>query len=104
MTRPALLDEEVLREWMNDHPFWRVEDSHLVREIATVDYPSGARLILAQVQLAESLNHHPDVTLGYRRVRFAVWTHDQGGLTQLDLDYAEELDLIIEEDFAEFVL
>lgn len=104
MSRPALLDEEVVRDWLNDHPLWRGVDSHLVREIATVDYPTGARLILAQVQLAESLNHHPDVALGYRRVRFEVWTHDQGGLTQLDLKYAEGLDLIIEEEFAEFVL
>jgi 4a-hydroxytetrahydrobiopterin dehydratase len=104
VTRPALLDEDVLRGWMNVHPLWRVEDSHLVRDIATVDYPSGARLITAQVQLAESLNHHPDVTLGYRRVRFEVWTHDQGGLTQLDLDYADGLDIIIEESFAEFIL
>ena len=104
MTRPELLDEEVVRIWLDDHPLWRVEHSHLVREILTVDYPTGARLILAQVQLAESLDHHPDVTLGYRRVRFEVWTHDQGGLTHLDLKYADGLDLIIEEDFAEFIL
>lgn len=104
MTRPALLDEEVVRNWMQDHPLWQVEDSHLVREIATVDYPSGARLILAQVEIAERLNHHPDVTLGYRRVRFEVWTHDQDGLTQLDLDYAGGLDSLIEEGFADFVV
>ena len=104
MTRPALLDEEVVREWLRAHPHWRVEDSHLVREIATVDYPSGARLILAQAEIAERLNHHPDVALGYRRVRFDVWTHDQGGLTQLDLDYAEGLDSLIEEGFADIVV
>jgi 4a-hydroxytetrahydrobiopterin dehydratase len=83
---------------------WRVEDSHVVREIATVDYPSGARLIEAQVQLAERLNHHPDIVLGYCRVRFEVWTHDQGGLTQLDLDYADGLDSLVGQDFADFVL
>jgi len=44
------------------------------------------------------------VALGYRRVRFDVWTHDQGGLTQLDLDYAEGLDSLIEEGFADIVV
>ena len=77
MTRPELLDEEVVRIWLDDHPLWRVEHSHLVREILTVDYPTSARLILAQVQLAESLDHHPDVTLGYRRVPFTSEAADR---------------------------
>jgi len=40
---------------------------------------------------------------GYRRLRFELWTHDRGGLTQLDLEYAEGLDSIIDNDFGEFV-
>jgi len=104
LTRPALLDEDVVRAWISGHPKWREEDSHLLREIETVDYPSGARLIDAQVSLAERLDHHPIVTLGYRRVRFELWTHDRGGVTQLDLDYAEGLDAIITGEFAELIL
>jgi 4a-hydroxytetrahydrobiopterin dehydratase len=61
-------------------------------------------LIQAQVPLAEGLDHHPLVTLGYRRVRFELWTHDQGGVTQLDLDYAEGLDAIITDGFAELIV
>ena len=75
-----------------------------MRYVRTTDYPSGARLIEAQVELAERLDHHPDVTFSYRRLRFEVWTHDRDGLTQLDLDYAEGLDVLIERDFADFVL
>jgi 4a-hydroxytetrahydrobiopterin dehydratase len=75
----------------------------LIRYVRTTDYPSGARLIQAQVALAERLDHHPVVTFSYRRLRFELWTHDRDGLTQLDLDYAEALDSIIENDFAEFV-
>lgn len=104
MTRPPLLDPVAVQAWMSAHPQWRVEDSHLIREIETTDYPSGARLVQAQVSLAEDLNHHPIVTLGYRRVRFELWTHDQGGLTQLDLDYAAGLDAIVTSDFADSVL
>ena len=104
MTRPGLLDDGVVREWLTDHPAWRVDEGHLVREISTTDYPSGPRLIEAQVALAEGLNHHPDVTLGYRRVRFEVWTHDQGGLTTLDLQYAEGLDSLIEGEFLDYLV
>jgi 4a-hydroxytetrahydrobiopterin dehydratase len=90
-------------EWTASHPLWAVEDSHLVRYVRTTDYPSGVRLLQAQVALAESLDHHPVVTFSYRRLRFELWTHDLDGLTQLDLDYAEGLDSIIESDFTEFV-
>ena len=104
MTRPARLSDAVVESWITTHPTWRVEDSHLVREVTTTDYPSSVRLLQAQVTLAEGLDHHPDVTLGYRRVRFEVWTHDVDALTQLDLDYAEGLDAIITDDFVEYVI
>jgi 4a-hydroxytetrahydrobiopterin dehydratase len=102
LTRPAPLDGAIVATWVAAHPEWRVEESHLVRQVRTTDYPSSVRLLQAQVALAEGLDHHPDVTLGYRRVRFEVWTHDADALTQLDLDYAEGLEAIITE-FAEFV-
>ncbi|HEY5263185.1 MAG TPA: 4a-hydroxytetrahydrobiopterin dehydratase [Acidimicrobiales bacterium] len=103
MTRPARLEDRVVEAWTVAHPHWAIEDSHLVRYVKTTDYPSGARLLQAQVVLAEGLDHHPDVTFSYRRLRFELWTHDRDGLTQLDLDYAEGLDSIIENDFAGFV-
>jgi 4a-hydroxytetrahydrobiopterin dehydratase len=103
LTRPARLDEHAVREWTAAHPQWDIEDSHLVRYVRTTDYPSGARLIGAQVALAERLDHHPVVTFSYRRLRVELWTHDVDGLTQLDLDYGEGFDSIIEKDFRDFV-
>ena len=102
MSRPARLEGDVVESWVRAHPTWRVEGDHLVREISTTSYPSGAELVQAQVSLAEGLDHHPIVTLGYQSVRFELWTHDQHGLTQLDLDYAEGLDALVTDRFAEF--
>ncbi len=90
-----------MQEWIKGHPRWDLVDAHLVRYVKTTDYESGVRLIDAQVVLCERLDHHPVVTLDYRRLRFELWTHDRGGLTQLDLDYAEGLDVIIDGDFAD---
>jgi 4a-hydroxytetrahydrobiopterin dehydratase len=101
LTRPSLLEERVVRDWLTAHPRWDVVDAHLVRHVKTADYESGVRLIHTQVALCDRLDHHPVVTLEYRRLRFELWTHDRGGLTQLDLDYAEGLDAIIDDDFAD---
>lgn len=103
MSRPERLADAVVASWITAHEKWHLVESHLIREVTTTDYPSGARLIQAQVSLAEGLDHHPIVTLGYRQVRFELWTHDRGGLTRLDLDYAEGLEAIIAGEFASVV-
>jgi len=76
---------------------------HLVREIETADYPSSVAIVDAQVKLAEELGHHPIVTIGYRHLRFEVWTHDRDGLTELDLRYAQGLDDLVDADFKDVV-
>jgi 4a-hydroxytetrahydrobiopterin dehydratase len=103
LSRPSKLDDRALKEWTATHPHWDLVDGHLVRYVRTSDYPSGARLVEAQVTLAERLDHHPAIAFEYRRLRFELWTHDRDGITQLDLDYAEGLDSLIENDFADFV-
>ena len=100
MSRPTVLASATLDAWLSEWAQWRIVDDHLVRELRTLDYPSSVRIIAAQVELAERLDHHPIVLLGYCSVRFELWTHDRGALTQLDLDYAQGLDEIIERDFS----
>ena len=90
-------------EWLAAHPTWCLEEGHLIREIDTVDYPSSVTLVESQVALAEELDHHPIITIGYRHLRFELWTHDRDGLTHLDLDYANGLDALLSGEFASFV-
>jgi 4a-hydroxytetrahydrobiopterin dehydratase len=100
VTRPARLPGAAVAEWLAAHRAWSDDGGHLVRELATLDYPGAARLVAAQVDLAEELDHHPVITLGYRRVRVELWTHDAGGVTQLDLDYAQAFDDLVAGEYA----
>jgi 4a-hydroxytetrahydrobiopterin dehydratase len=75
----------------------------LTREIDTVDYRSSVTIVEALVSTAEELDHHPIITIGYRHLRFELWTHDQSGLTHLDLDYATALDSLVSGEFASFL-
>ena len=103
MNRPALLDDEVVAAFVRDHAQWRVDDGHLVRELVTTDYPTAVLVVDEQVALCERLDHHPVVTIGYRTLRFELWTHDRDGLTELDLDYAAQLDEMIATRFGDVV-
>lgn len=103
MSRPTVLEPDALTVWLGAHPHWQLDSGHLVREVDTTDYASAVAIVGAQVNLAEELNHHPSVTVGYRHLRFELWTHDQRGLTELDLRYAQGLDDLIHAQFADVV-
>jgi 4a-hydroxytetrahydrobiopterin dehydratase len=104
VTRPDLVDAAALDEWLGAHHDWQLRDGHLVREVRTTDYPSSIELLMALVEPAERLDHHPVVNVGYCQLRFELWTHDRDGVTQLDLDYAGVLEDVISTRFAAFVL
>ena len=40
--------------------------------------------------LAEAEDHHPDITISYRKVTVRWWTHTAGGVTDRDRDLAEK--------------
>ena len=57
----------------------------------------GAFAFMTKVALsAESLNHHPDWSNVYNRVDIKLSTHDAGGLTDKDLQLAEEINDLYE--------
>ncbi len=41
---------------------------------------------------AEAMDHHPDIDIRWRTLRFVLSTHSAGGLTALDLDLAARID------------
>jgi len=51
VSRPERLEDDVLASWLAGHPAWILENDHLVRELRTVDYPSGVAIVAAQVDL-----------------------------------------------------
>jgi 4a-hydroxytetrahydrobiopterin dehydratase len=89
--RPPRLDDALVALWLKSHTNWTVSDGHLVFE-HPVRYEVGCALATASVPVAEELDHHPFLTVGYNHLRIELWTHDKNGLTQLDLTFAEFVD------------
>ena len=42
--------------------------------------------------IAEEINHHPNWTNVFKTVDISLSTHDAGGLTELDLDFANAVE------------
>jgi 4a-hydroxytetrahydrobiopterin dehydratase len=57
----------------------------------TKSFATGVRLVTAIGELADAVNHHPDVDLRYGSVTVRVITHDIDALSQKDVDLAQKI-------------
>ena len=89
------LDDDEIAGLLATHRAWRREGERLVRDVDVASYQEGVDLVVAQADVAERLDHHATITLGYDVVRFEVWTHDRGGITARDADFVDEIDRLV---------
>ena len=64
----------------------------LRRTWAFPDFAQALALVNEVGAFAEAQNHHPDIYLTWGRVTLELWTHDQGTITQQDLDWCQALE------------
>jgi 4a-hydroxytetrahydrobiopterin dehydratase len=88
-----LLTDDQIDLALRDHlPEWKAEGKTLVRSVEKPTFMDAIRLVATVAQLAESMNHHPDIDIRWRTVTFRVTTHSAGGLTENDLVLARHID------------
>lgn len=85
-----LEQDEILRQ-LADLPGWSYLRRSLHASFEAPDFPSGIRLVSAVSDVAEQMNHHPDMDVRWRTVRFQLSTHSEGGVTQLDVELAHRV-------------
>lgn len=73
---------------------WRtVEgDDAIARELRFADFNAAFAFMTRVALMAERMDHHPDWSNAYNRVRITLATHDAGGLTQRDIELARFID------------
>ncbi len=71
---------------------WHFVEGKLSRTVVADSFVDAIALVDRVAELAESVNHHPDIDIRYNRVTFALVTHDSGGITQADVDLAAAID------------
>jgi len=91
MTRPEKLPAPAVEQWLEGRSWTREADA-LVRTFVFPDFRSALAFVVSVGCWAERRDHHPDVELGWGRVRLRWTTHDAGGITRLDLEGAEASD------------
>ncbi len=92
----GLLPPETLEAFLLEHPGWvaqgEAQGLTLRKRFAFTAYTRALGFVVASAEHAERVNHHPDLTLGWRWVVAQLTTHVEHGVTQRDLDLAATLD------------
>ena len=96
MSRTLLTADEVKAGLRGLAPGWSAAGNALVRTVEFDSFLTAVRFIGELAPVAEQLDHHPDLRLSWRTVELNLSTHSAGGLTELDLRLAGELDAIID--------
>ncbi len=67
-------------------------DGHQITKIYTFDcYQKGLVFATHVGLLADQMDHHPDITIGYQKVKVSLNTHDVDGISELDFVLARKL-------------
>ena len=94
MPRPTRLSPDDVRAALSSLPLWSGGEDGIERTLQLPTFRSAVEAISMVADVAEQLDHHPDMDLRWTKVRVAVVTHSAGGLTQLDLDLARRVDAL----------
>ena len=71
---------------------WALSGGVLERNFKFDDFKNALRFVNKVGHIAEELNHHPDIRLGWGKVNISITSHDAGGLTEEDFKLAVTID------------
>ncbi len=95
---PQRLDPAELHTALAELPGWTGDTSGLHRSVELPSFPAAVRAVVAVADVAEELDHHPDVDLRWRTLVFHLSTHSVGGVTERDLVLARRIDDLLDGD------
>lgn len=92
-----ILDSKEIKEELKRVPEWEVEKNKMIeRTFEFDDFTQAMDFVNSVADIAEEEEHHPDIDVRFNKVRIALSTHSEGGLTEMDFDVAEKIDTLAE--------
>src|SRR5436853_5830686 len=89
--KPFTVAESTKR--LKDLPGWILQSESIQKEFRFKSYLAGLDFAYSLGKIAELENHHPDLFIGWRRVKVVMSTHAIKGLSQNDFVMAAKSEL-----------
>lgn len=91
--RQPLSDLEIQRA-LGELSGWSRRGDTITKTFTFNRFLDGIAFVDRVAHAAEEMNHHPDIDIRYTKVTCALSTHDAGGITELDLKLAGEIEKV----------
>ncbi len=91
----TLLTQEELDRALEELSSWRFHRGAIRTRIKAPDFPAAVALVSRIAEVAEEMDHHPDIDIRWRTLTFTCATHSANGVTALDVDLAARIDTAI---------
>ena len=88
----AKLSDDEVRDGLASLPGWERNGDEIVKEYRFDGFGDAIAFVVRVAFRADKADHHPDIDVRYNRVRVALSTHSDGGITAKDLALAAEAD------------
>ncbi len=92
MSERRKLTGDEINNGLSAHPQWKIEEGKLCRSLNFMSFPDAFSFMTSIAFEAERMNHHPELSNVYSKVRIALVTHDLGGISSLDFELAARID------------
>jgi len=83
-----LTDDQIQEELINVEG-WERRDQLISRMFEFGNFVEAMAFVNKVADAAEEMDHHPDIYISYSKVQISVYTHSEGGLTELDFKLAK---------------
>lgn len=82
-----LLSDEEIETQLPDG--WERDGDEIVKTYEFDEYLHGTAFAQVVGEIAETQFHHPEIIIRYKKVEVRLTTHDEGGITDKDIEMAE---------------
>ena len=93
MERKKLSPEEILFN-LAEMEDWKVEDNILSKRFKFANFAEALEFVNKVGAIAETHDHHPDISFGWGFAEINLTTHDRNGITAFDFAVATEINEI----------
>ncbi len=88
MATATLLSDAQVRDRLSRLNGWQRDGDAIRKQFTFASFPDAVAFVNRLVPGAEAADHHPDITVNYKRVTLTYSTHSEGGLTEKDFEGA----------------
>ncbi|TQN37398.1 4a-hydroxytetrahydrobiopterin dehydratase [Blastococcus colisei] len=95
MPRPPRLSPDELSAALRGLPLWSGDADGLRRSVELPSFRDAVAAIVSIADVAEEMDHHPDVDLRWRTLHLTLVSHSAGGVSDLDVELARRIDRLL---------